>query len=63
MRAIMPDGDHVVLGCQSGGFHRCSKLNPGSYNGEIEGNSIYIECFSFDGGAKPKIKYNLEGSW
>jgi hypothetical protein len=62
VRAIMPDGRHITLWCQQG-FRRCSKLTPGSYSGELAGNSVWMQVYDLDGTTKHKIKYRFEGGW
>jgi hypothetical protein len=62
VRAIMPDGRHITLWCQQG-FRPCSKLTPGSYSGELAGNSVWMQVYDLDGTTKHKIKYRFEGGW
>ena len=61
VHAIMPDGTHITLWCQSG-FRHCSSLNPGYYSAEVDGNSVWM--FGRDlGGKEHKIKYHYVGGW
>lgn len=62
VQAIMPDGRHVTLWCQQG-FRRCSKLSPGSYSAELDGNSVWMQVYDLDGATKHKVKYQFEGGW
>jgi hypothetical protein len=62
VRAVLPDGRHVTLWCQPG-FRRCSKLEPGTYMGELDGNSVWMQVYELDGRKTHRIKYRFEGSW
>jgi hypothetical protein len=61
VHAIMPNGIHVTLWCQTG-FHQCANLLPGDYPAEIKGNSFYVHTNDF-GGKEHKIKYHAVGTW
>jgi hypothetical protein len=61
VHAIMPDGTHITLWCQSG-FRRCNTLNAGYYTAQIDGNSVWM--FGHDlGGKEHRIKYHYVGGW
>jgi hypothetical protein len=61
VHAIMPNGTHITLWCQSG-FRRCNTLSAGYYSAEIDGNSVWM--FGHDlGGKEHKIKYHYVGGW
>jgi hypothetical protein len=61
VHAIMPDGTHITLWCQSG-FRRCNTLSAGYYSAQIDGNSVWM--FGHDlGGQEHKIKYHYVGGW
>lgn len=53
--AILPDGRHVILWCQQG-YRRCDDLQPGSYEAEIDGNSLFVFVHELSGKER-KIKY------
>jgi hypothetical protein len=61
VHAIMPDGTHITLWCQSG-FRRCNTLNAGNYSAEIDGNSVWMFGHDLDG-KEHKIKYHYVGGW
>lgn len=53
--AVLPDGRYVTLWCQEG-FRKCDNLQPGKYEAEIDGNSLFV--FAHDlSGKEHKIKY------
>ncbi len=53
--AILPDGRHVILWCQQG-YRRCDDLQPGRYEAEIDGNSLFVFVHELSGKER-KIKY------
>lgn len=53
--AILPDGRRVILWCQQG-YRRCDDLQPGSYEAEIDGNSLFVFVHELSGKER-KIKY------
>lgn len=53
--AILPDGRHVILWCQEG-FRLCDDLQPGNYEAEIDGNSLFLFVHELSGKER-KIKY------
>lgn len=53
--AVMPDGRKVVLWCQQG-FRKCSALAPGSYQAELDGNSLFVYVPELSG-REHKVKY------
>ena len=59
--AVMPDDSHVTLWCQSG-FRRCSYLQPGFYDAEIKGNSLFVHTHDLSG-KEFKVKYHAVGGW
>lgn len=61
VHAIMPDGTHVTLWCQSG-FRHCSTLNAGYYAAEVDGNSVWVYGRDL-GGKEHKVKYHYVGGW
>ncbi len=58
----MPHGRHVTLWCQAG-FRRGSNLPPGSYTGEIAGNTIWMLVYDLNGMTAHRVKYRFEGGW
>jgi hypothetical protein len=61
VHAIMPDSRQITLWCQQG-FRRCSTLSAGTYNAEVDGNTVWI--FAHDlGGKEHKVKYHYIGGW
>jgi|SRR5271157_43057 len=61
VHAIMPDGTHITLWCQSG-FRHCRTLNAGYYTAAIDGNSVWVYGQDL-GGKEHKIKYHYVGGW
>lgn len=61
VHAIMPDGAHITLWCQSG-FRRCETLSAGAYAAELDGNSVWIFARDLDGKER-KVKYRYVGGW
>jgi hypothetical protein len=59
---VIIDGVHVNLSCQAGGWHKCAGLQPGYYNAEIKGDSVWVYCGDL-GGKEHKIKYRNAGGW
>ncbi|MHB1938587.1 MAG: tetratricopeptide repeat protein [Acidobacteriaceae bacterium] len=53
--AILPDGRQVTLWCQQG-YRRCDDLQPGSYEAEVDGNSLFVFVHELSGKER-KIKY------
>lgn len=53
--AILPDGRHVILWCQEG-YRRCDDLQHGSYEAEVDGNSLFVFVHELSGKER-KIKY------
>ena len=62
VRGIMPDGRHITLWCQQG-FRRCSKLTPGTYSAELDGNTVWMQVYDLDGTTTHRVKYRFEGGW
>jgi len=65
IRAIMPDGTHVVLWCQAQ-WRKCSSLAPGSYKAEPDGKSaLKLYVYSLVDRTKliGKIKYHIADTW
>lgn len=61
VHAIMPDGAHITLWCQSG-FRHCDTLSAGYYSAEVGGNTVWM--FGRDlSGKEHKIKYHYVGGW
>lgn len=61
VRAVMPDGRHVTLWCQSG-LRKCENLAAASYEAEVDGDNLWI--ISADLAGKPrKLKYRYVGGW
>jgi hypothetical protein len=54
-------GYHVNLWCQVG-FRRCGHLQPGYYNADIKGDSVWVYAADL-GGKEHKIKYRNAGGW
>lgn len=61
VRAIMPNGDHVVLWCQEG-LRRCVSLEPGSYEAELKGDAAWVYTHDLAGKLR-KTKYRAVGGW
>jgi hypothetical protein len=61
LRAIMIDGRHVTLWCQSG-FRHCENLAAGFYSAEIKGGSVWIRLADLSGKAY-RAKYRYIGGW
>ena len=55
VEAIMADGTHVTLWCQSG-FRQCVSLKAGSYSAEVDGNTVWMYLRDLSG-KEHKIKY------
>ena len=53
---------HITLWCQAG-FRRCSRPSPGTYDGEISGNSVWLYAYDLDGIKFHKVKYRYVGGW
>jgi hypothetical protein len=64
VHAILPDGQHVTLWCQSG-FRKCANLAPGSYQAEADGDkALRIHVYSvITHKLMGKMKYRVAGSW
>ena len=54
--AVLPDGRHVTLSCRQGGIHKCMTLDAGTYDAEIDGNSIWVIGHQLDG-KEIRVKY------
>ena len=61
VRVVMPDGRRVALWCQRG-FRKCATLEPGNYEAEVQGNSLWMYTHQLDGKVE-KIKYQAVGGW
>lgn len=61
VRAIMPNGDHIMLWCQEG-LRRCVSLEPGSYEAELKGDSAFVYTHDLSGKVR-KTKYHAVGGW
>jgi hypothetical protein len=61
VQAMMPNKTHVTLWCQQG-LRRCSNLLAGSYNAEVDGNSIWMDVPDL-GGKVHRTKYTFIGGW
>src|SRR5260370_22987987 len=61
VRAIMPNGDHVVLWCQEG-LRRCVSLEPGNYEAELKGDAAWVYTHDLSGKLR-KTKYHAVGGW
>jgi hypothetical protein len=57
----MPDGRHVTLWCQKG-LRKCANLDAGTYQAELDGNSVWVSATEFSGKID-KIKYKYVGGW
>jgi len=53
--AVLPDGRVAVLWCQNG-FRKCEYLQPGKYDAEIDGNTMFVFVPDLSGKER-KIKY------
>ncbi|MGA3263770.1 MAG: tetratricopeptide repeat protein [Terracidiphilus sp.] len=53
--AVLPDGRRVTLWCQEG-FRKCDYLQPGEYEAEIDGNSLFVFVHDLSG-REHRIKY------
>ncbi len=60
--ATMPNGQHVVLWCQAGWRH-CRTPQPGSYQAELEGNTVWITGYALDGKQVSRTKYHWTDRW
>lgn len=64
VRAILPDGQHVVLWCQNG-YRKCFGLAAGPYTAEIDGDKalrLYVHSLTTHK-LMGKVKYRIVGSW
>ena len=61
VHAVMPNGEHVTLWCQTG-LRRCDSLPAGSYSAEVKGNTMWIYVADLDG-TEHKVKYKAAGYW
>jgi hypothetical protein len=64
VKAIMPDGRHVILWCQ-GVFTwtRCKPLGAGSYSAEVSSNSVLVYTYDLSGKEQHPAKYSYAGDW
>jgi hypothetical protein len=61
VRAIMPDGKHVTLWCQSALRH-CEELSADTYDAELDGNSVWVSTYDLQYKMR-KAKYGYVGGW
>lgn len=61
---------HVRLSCATGGFHRCTTFQPGTYNVEVEVKgkeakvtSLRVMGINLDNGKPIKTKYRVIEGW
>ena len=57
--AKLPDGRVANLWCQQG-FRKCASLEPGSYQAQIDGNSLFVIAHDLSGKEK-RVKYKVMG--
>jgi hypothetical protein len=62
VRVVTLDGRHLVLQCQPGFGSRCIPAISGNYEGEVEGNTIWLYMPDLEG-KKHKAKYRFVGTW
>jgi hypothetical protein len=61
IRAVLADGRHAILWCQSG-FRHCENLTAGLYDAEVKRDAVWVRLADLSG-KYYRVKYRYVGGW